>query len=304
MGKILWLIVLIVVVVALYNTFTHLSGSFKFENLAAIIRLPGAPSMRTTTTVSVPALVSTGGAGSAASPTFPTPPEPTKPQIVPPDGFTVSQLSPYYGQVRINSVSSGNFPNLNQFSLGADYSLKTPIDITGWSLKSKNRDVLIPKAVSNYDPSGFSMATDIAIGNGQYVNFYNTASPILTNLRLNECTGYLNNTYKFTPALPNNCSTSYSRSEIASFSGSCQDMITSLWGCSEPTEEQLSSDQSCRSFLTDRFNYSGCYKYHRGDADFLSSEWDVWLNGSMYFENHDLVLLFDGDGLLVNQYSY
>ena len=304
MSKILWIIVIIIVLVALYNTFAKLSANVKFESLSGLFRIPSGLYHSTSSTV---VSVSVGGDtyGGAVQPSRSSPVPPsvgTQPTVVPPTGFTTGQLSPYYGQVKISSVSAGNFPNSNQFSLSAN-SLSAPLDITGWRLKSNNRDIMIPKAVSNYDPSGFSLASDIVMGNNQRVSFYNATSPILVNLRLNECTGYLNNAYNFTPTLPNNCPSSYDQSEIISFSGSCQDMILSLWGCSEPTKGQLSSDQSCRTFLTDRFNYSGCYKYHRGDANFLSNEWSIWLNGSMYFDNHDLLLLFDREGLLVDRYS-
>ncbi len=311
MGKILWIIIIIVVAFALYKTFTQLSGSFKFESLSSIIKLPSLPGASTTTNP-VPSAV-TGNNGAAVNnppPANQPPSEPVKPQIVPPPGFSVDQLSPFYSQVRIGSVSAGDFYNPSQFSLSVNSPLKDPIDITGWNLKSSNGDVLIPEAISDYNPSGFASNADILLKNGDYVNFYNSPSPILANLRLNECMGYLNNLYKFNPALPNNCPTPYERQEILSFSGLCQNIILSTNNCSMPAAQQLNnlatySDQTCKSFINERFSYNGCYQYSHNNANFFSNEWMIWLNGAIILDkNHDLVLLFDKAGLLVDRYYY
>jgi hypothetical protein len=306
MGKILWIIVVIIVAVALYNTFSQLGG-FKFENLSSVIKLPNISdtNIRTTSTIQVP----TGAVKNTPPPAVQAPFEPVKPQIVPPPGFSLSQLSPFYSQIKINSVSAGSY-GPGQFSLRSDYSLKTPIDITGWHLKSYKGNITIPTAVSDYDPSGIVSKSDILLKSGDYANFYNNTSPILANLRLNKCMGYLDNIYEFDPALPNNCPVPYERSEISVFSGLCQNMILSTYGCSVPTAQQLNnlatySDQICKTFINDRFSYKGCYQYRHNNPDFFGNEWRIWLNGAINFDqSHDLLLLFDNNGLLVDRYYY
>lgn len=311
MSKILWIIVIIIVAVALYNTFTKLGTNFKFGTLSGLFHIPSGLHGVSSTVVSL----SAGGnnyVGVVQSPggSQTTPPgSGVQPIVIPPAGFAAKDLSPYYGQVKIGSVSAGSFYNPGQFSLSAN-SPKVPPDITGWHLKSNGGNISIPKAVADYDPSGFSLSSDIILQNGSYVNFYNNSSPIIRNLRLNECMGYLNAVYDFSPSLPTNCPAMYDRSEITSFSGLCQNIILSIWGCSAPPASQLNnlaiySDQICKNFIVDRFSYNGCYKYHRTDSNFLSGEWRVWLGGEMNFDpSHDRLLLLDGNGLLVDQYYY
>lgn len=309
MSKVLWIIILIIVVVALYNTFTQSRGSFKFEHLSSIIKLPGGINVRTSSTVPVPVQGTNQTSKINPVPADQKPPESIKPAIVPPVGFSVNQLSPYYGQVEIGYPSQGSSYNPSQFSLRSNYSLGSPIDITGWTLKSNKGTLSIPRAVSDFDPSGLASDGDIVLNESEYVNFYSNFSPVGYGLRLNECTGYLNNTYKFNPTLPSNCPSMYNRSDIATFSGLCQSLILSMWGCSVPSPDQINSvpdnEGSCRSFLTNRFNYRGCYNYHRSDANFFSKEWRVWLRSQMNFDwDHDRLLLFDRAGLLVDEYVY
>ena len=93
------------------------------------------------------------------------------------------------------------------------------------------------------------------------------------------------------------------------FSGRCQSFILSLGSCEEPTPSELNeysveNDLGCRSYL-DTLNYTGCYRTYRYTANFFSNEWRIWLNQAMPFDQqHDRVLLFDRNGLLVNEYVY
>jgi len=311
MSKIPWIIVIIIVIVALYNTFDKLSANVKFENLSGLFRIPSGLYHGISSTV-VSLSVGGNSYGGVVQPSRNSPVPPgvkVGPVVIPPAGFNASQLSPYYGQVKIGSVSAGNFYSPSQFSLSAN-SLNAPLDITGWHLKSNVGDISVPPAVADYNPSGFSSNSDIIVQNGSYVNFYDSSSPVLKNLRMNECAGYLNNTYDFNPSLPANCPVMYDRSEITSFSGLCQNIILSIWGCSTPSANQLNnlasySDQVCKNFIVDRFSYNGCYKYHRTDSNFFSGEWRVWMNGAINFDqSHDRLLLLDGSGLLVDQYYY
>ncbi len=320
MGKIIWVIVAIVVVVALYNTFSQLKGSLRFESLSSIIRLPGGVNIRATSTISVPTGTGTNGIIKNTPPpstqSLP-PPASVKTPIVPPAGFSLDQLSPFYSQVKISSVSQWGYSGGGQISLKADYSLVAPINITNWQMrsnKSNGGDVfVIPKAAS--DPSFMNVVSnqsgDIILGKSDYINIYEDFSPIGMNLRLNKCTGYLNSSYKFSPSLPNNCPVMYDRSEISIFSSTCQNLITSLWNCSVPSPDQINSvsgpnDNACRAMLSDRFNYNGCYKYHHNDADFFSNEWRAWLGTSIrnIDWSHDRLMLLDKNNLVVDVYIY
>jgi hypothetical protein len=307
MSKVFWIVVLVIVAVAVYQAFSSLKDGIKFESLAGVLKFPSAINRPATTTLSL-------SAGNKKyeynQPAAPAPAGPSKPAIVPPPGFTADQLSPYYGQVDISSVSAGTFSNPGRFSLRSSYSPSGPVNITGWHLKSNNSDLIVPRAAADYDPGGASPDSDVVLGKGEYANFYNAINPIGRNFKLNRCMGYLNATYKFNPVLPNNCPAPYVRSEIISFSGSCQSLILSLSGCSMPNVQQLNNlytynDQLCKSYVLDRTGYSGCYRHHRSDSDFFSGEWRIWLSGGMNFDpKHDHFLLLDRNGLLVDEYYY
>ena len=234
------------------------------------------------------------------------------PQLTPPEGFSTDDLSPFYGKVRTSWVRPASLwrDDPGEFSLSADYSLEGGVDITGWRLRvNKGGEAVIPQAVEDFDPTLPSKESDITLGRGEYLYAYGTKSPLGgRNLRLNACTGYLNDIYHPAPSFPNSCP-SRNRSDFANFSGRCQSFIFSLGSCEEPTPQELNkyslaNDLGCRSYL-DTLNYNGCYRKYRYTANFFSNEWRAWLNQAMPFDQqHDRVLLFDRNNLLVNEYIY
>lgn len=243
----------------------------------------------------------------------PAPPAPTSGTSVAPynipQGFTASQLSPYFGQVRLGNVSPGyNYSysgSYGQVSLYAYLSQSTTtVDVTGWQIKTNRGGEYIPQAVVIYDPSGLAAPSDIRLKSGDTVNLYSTSAPV--NLRLNKCIGYLPNQSQFIPQLPQNCPYP-DRSQIQSFSGACQNYITSLGNCQLPNFNDFrvpQNDYSCLDYLNTHFNYYSCYNAHFADPDFLSNEVRVWMGSSPFDQLHDKVLLLDRNGLLVDVYTY
>jgi hypothetical protein len=245
-----------------------------------------------------------------------TSPSPTEnqPEVIPPKGFTKEQLSPYYQKIRISSFNRSFYfsDNFTSLTLSTDYrEIKEPINISGWYLKS-NRGIVfnVPQAVNDFNPSLNVLNKDIVLASGESVTFYNTESPIRFNLRLNKCIGYLNNSYSFKPSLPRNCPYLVDRSEIITFSGRCQSFIMSLPSCYQPKADEINTfsiEPACRQVL-DNLNYGGCYLRYRNDDDFFSKEWWVWLGNGFNIANidqeHDRLLLFDKQNLLVAEYIY
>jgi hypothetical protein len=248
----------------------------------------------------------------------PTPPKTTKtttttqPVITPPQGFTSSQLSPFYNKVTLASIhaASGN-SDAARFSVRAGSSISGTVDVTGWTVRTNKGQVArISSAVSVYEPSGSSAESDILLKANEYVTVYaEQTSPVGKNFRLNRCTGYLNSSYTFNPKLPSNCPAMYERSEIVGLSGECQSFILSFGGCKVPTSAQLNQYSTldggaCRSFLN-RFGYGSCFSKYSATVGFLSTEWRVWLRDYVNFDPlHDRILLYDRSGLLVDEYTY
>ncbi len=220
-----------------------------------------------------------------------------------PSGYTLAQLSPFFHKIKFGTLSPGNIYSYGEISLSDSDQSTTTIDVTGWQIKSNRGDEYIPTAVNLYDPSGLTPPTDILLSNGQTLNIYSNTSHF--NLRLNECIGYVQNVNPFNPALPMDCP--YARqSDIASFTGLCQQYILSLGSCAFPDMNNASipqNDYACRSYL-DNLNYGGCFAKHVNDADFLSNEWRVWTGSNVIDPIHDTVLLLDRNGLLVDMRTY
>ncbi|MBI5306245.1 hypothetical protein HZB04_01520 [Candidatus Wolfebacteria bacterium] len=244
---------------------------------------------------------------------------PKKPSYLPnitdsqiPKGFAREQLSSYFGQIKIYSVSySSSETTPSEIKINSDFQDKNKsIDISGWKIKSNLRELEIPKAINIYEPSGSSQETDIYFESGNNLNIYSNISPIGKNFRLNKCIGYLENSYKFTPPLSSNCPPIYTRDEIATFAGYCQTYIMSIGSCKLPDTNYYNSlpgtDQgnACRNFLNP-ISYNGCFQKHRNDSDFLSKEFRTWVNQNTLLDSqHDRLLLFDKNGFLVSEYVY
>ena len=221
-----------------------------------------------------------------------------------PADYTVDQLSPYFHKVRFGSVSAGSYYYAGQISLRASFYGGDAVNVTGWMVKGNYGSDLVPRAVNLYDPSGLAAESDIILRSGDYVNIYNSASATGVNLRLNKCTGYLQNNNKVNPSLPQDCP-AIDRSDTTGFSGMCQNYISSLYGCALPAPNPPvpQNDYGCIAYLN-TINFKGCYDRHAGDADFLSHEWRVWTNHRFLDQYHDRVLLLDRNGLLVDLYQY
>lgn len=239
------------------------------------------------------------------------------PQAIPdyliPSGFSRGQLSSYFDKVKVSAQYNSFYTyNPSEFKIYSGLSNNEKVNVTGWRIKTNNGEIVVPQAVNVYEPSGLAPQEDIVLSANNHVTIYIANSPINKNFRLNKCIGYLQNDYVFFPPLPQNCPTP-SRSDISYLSGQCQSYILSLWGCKIPDESSDSfyasiggssrEEVDCRAFL-DTINQNGCFQKRRWDDDFLSSEWRVWIRQYILDSQHDRILLFDKQGLLVNEYTY
>ena len=220
-----------------------------------------------------------------------------------PAGFTRSRISPHFGKVRITAVRVPQTPSpadYEQISISASGN----IDLGEWYLTSNRGIELIPYAVGSLDFALPQPARPVSLRNGDVLNVYSTVSQVGVSFRLNACAGYLNNNYPFSPPLPAECPP-INRRDIITFAGICQDYILSLNACESASRSRpvLSGDFACQSYIQS-LNYQGCVNRHRYDADFLKNEWWAWTGDRILDPLHDRVLLFDRNGLLVDEYVY
>ncbi|MFH1161780.1 MAG: hypothetical protein V1696_00660 [Candidatus Jorgensenbacteria bacterium] len=272
--------------------------------VAPVTRQPAPPSTPSTS-------AATPQISSTPSPPPPPTPSPVPARILPtpPQGFTQADLSPFYGKVSLSSVALPSYySGGGQFAIRADSSLSGPVDVGGWRLKGNRSEVRIEAASPSMTVGPVNQSA-LTLRPGEELIAYGATSNYVAqirNVRLNKCTGYLNETYKLSPRIPEQCPRP-DRSQYMTFSGGCQSYLYSLGACDTPTPakmNELSYDSACRAFL-DVLNYGSCERRYRSDADFLQSGWRAWLINSLPFDvNHDRLLLFDREGLVVDEYVY
>ncbi len=311
----LFLAILLVIVGAIYGISQSFKGSFKLGDIFS--EIPGFSRKMSTSTKPVsPVKVTTQEAQrkarEAKKATTTVSKQTQEPKLpTPPQGFSQNDLSSVYGKVQITTVTKPSYasPRRGKFTLKAIGVKNESIDITGWRVKGNSGgEIYIPQASADYTLSGWMSNGDIIFGTGSYVTVYSTRSTVGRNIRLNKCFGYLNELYTFNPRLPNNCP-SYDRKQISTFSGACQTFIRSLSACEVPTANEKNqfgggADVACRALL-DTFNYGGCYKVYRGNSDFFSGEWRVWIDAELPFDTeHDRLVLYDKSGKVVDVYTY
>ena len=234
------------------------------------------------------------------------------PKIEVPEGLKESDLSPYYGQVKISSFSPNrSFGDKNGFTLSSRLSGSQKLSITGWQVKANHWDTRVPAAAGDYPPYGLLSEGDIVLENGGTVRAQYGVSPIGKNFRPNICSNYLKQTYEFDPALPSvSCPASYTREEIATAAGACQSLLLSIQNACRPATTEETSRltygefKDCEPFLK-RLNYVDCYSRNRDRDDFHSKDWVVWLKYPVLADKeHDQIFLLDNNGLVVDRYIY
>jgi hypothetical protein len=222
-----------------------------------------------------------------------------------PQGFTASQLSPQFHEVRFGGVSYGGYGYYGQITLNAyNLSASTTLDITGWQIKARHGGEFIPQAINVYDPSGLTAPGDIGLRTNDTVSIYSSPGPF--NLRINKCIGYIGESNRTIPQLPGNCPYP-DRTAVQNFTGACQNYVNSIGGCTQPnlSDPRIPfNDYSCRNYLANNFTYRSCFDAHAGDADFLSNQVWIWSGSNVVDQYHDQVQLIDKNGLVVDVYAY
>jgi len=235
------------------------------------------------------------------------------PKVEPPAGLERSDLSPWYGQVKLSSFTPNRyFGDRNGFVLSARLNGNTKqVSVTGWQVKANRWDVKIPSGAGDYPPYGILSEGNIVLENNGVLHAQYGVSPIGKNFRPNLCSNYLKQTYNFDPQLPSmTCPSVYTREEIAVAAGGCQTLLISIQNSCRPATSNETSRltyeefRDCEPFLK-RLNYNDCYSQNREREDFYSKEWLVWLKYPVLADKeHDQILLLDNNGLVVDRYIY
>lgn len=220
---------------------------------------------------------------------------------------STSFYEPYFSSSPKARIASLQFPDsfrpYIELILNVDLAQGEKLDITGWTIRSKNGSFAIPRAQKVYSFGG--VESDIVLNSFDKVYLY-SGRGLKGNFQLNKCTGYLEDSSPFTPSVPRGCAY-ISRSDVETFSGPCQQYALSLNSCEIPSANPPVpiEDLACREFLRN-LNYVGCVVKHRNDSDFFDDEWRVWMDNQMdiFDPAYDRIQLLDLKGNIVDEYVY
>ncbi|MDZ4231822.1 MAG: hypothetical protein U1C72_01060 [Candidatus Pacearchaeota archaeon] len=222
-----------------------------------------------------------------------------------------TNLSPYYGKVKLSSLSVKSQP----FSLRLTTSLSSgeTLDITGWTLTSKGGSFPIGQGIERLHPTQNMTLRNIILRPSNQVIISGVAGPFGQgiNFRPNLCFGYLKPFYTFPISISSSCPDNPKLGDVQYLRSECQDFIlgsgvsTSSCKVADYTQfPEIASDSECINFIRNRYTYDACYALHSNESGFDKSEWHVYEPRTFGGSSHDTIKLLDKQGLLVNQYVY
>ncbi|MEX1013668.1 MAG: hypothetical protein WDZ80_00725 [Candidatus Paceibacterota bacterium] len=236
------------------------------------------------------------------------------------------------GVVQVSSVrKKGTDTSPRYMDLKVNLNEGELLNLTGWRIQSNTNYITVPQAVNFFNVSEpeNNVESDIVVRDDHRIRIYivyegyyedyedeEPNDPEVDwddlwrgNLRLNTCTGYLNEEYETRPDFPNSCP-GPETSTYTHLSGECQNYIRRVRNCEIPDRSEVYSFRgeqglSCRNFILNYFNPEACFNTNSGNQDFLEDEWRVWIEKDDVFDElHDRILLLNSKGEVIDEYIY
>ena len=217
-----------------------------------------------------------------------------------------TDISPYYGKVKISSIQSETEYRPSLIRLRVNIYPGDKINITGWRIKTRKGEIIIPQGIEKYQ-SNIS-PRDIVIKESLYIYLIGDSDPLgrNKNFRVNKCFGYLKSRYSFYRPFYTYCPKP-KLEDISHLNPYCQEFILRLPRCEIPDysdNTKIMFDMECRNYIDTKFNYRSCFKDLSRDEDFLTNYWYVYRDTNIIEPLHDTIYLYDPNGLLVDKYMY
>lgn len=230
----------------------------------------------------------------------------------PPEAGLAPEVSSSFEKVAIASLTRSVNQEDFRITLQAKLSKEEQVTISGWTIKGSGGEYRIGKGIQLLYPNIQNFNEDIVLKPGERVLLSGAASPFGTgaNFKPNICFGYLKEYYSFKLQVPSSCPDRPNVQDISFLGPYCQEFILkdiSFGSCNVPDYSQnlrVASDSTCTSYIENNFNYEACFQKHAQDKDFTKNEWHVYAAKNFARELHDVIILKDKDGLLVDQYIY
>ena len=221
----------------------------------------------------------------------------------------ITDISPYYGKVKISSIQGKTEYRPSLIRLRVNIYPGDKINITGWRVKMRKGEIIIPKGIEKYQT--YATPRDIIIKESLYIYLISGSNPLGRdkNFRANKCFGYLKDRYSFYPSIYSYCSRQ-KLEDISHLRPYCQEFILHVPRCKTidyldySNDIKIVSDMKCRNYIDSKFNYRSCFKDSSKDEDFLTNYWYIYRNTDIIEPLHDTIYLYDHNGLLVDKYMY
>lgn len=208
--------------------------------------------------------------------------------------------------VKISGLQATSYYSPSMITLSVQPKYGEKINMTGWKIKARKGEIIIPKGIEKYQ--SYRDSKDIILKDYAIIYIINDLNPLGKgkNFCLNKCFGYIKNYHKFYPSFYTYCPKPKLQ-DITELNPYCQEFILRLSNCEIPdysNNMKISLDSQCTSYLRDNFNYSACFKKYSNDEDFLKNYWYIYVGTDIVHELHDTVYLYDQTGLLVDKHTY
>lgn len=239
-----------------------------------------------------------------------------------------------------------NQPRYEYLTIQVLRSSPAPVVATGWTLANQRQSVqrqpnslqpdfgtsqrvVIPAGSLQYPVRGSFALAPIIMNPGDYAVVTTGRPPdsgpypARASFKTNKCTGYLSRLPRkadlFDPPLPTDqCPDPEAAPGVADLPEACYEFVQSLPRCHTPVfdtqrrgepdlvDGQIGIDRSCQNYLREHYSYEACVARHQNDADFLGSEWRIYLGQSrdLWSDRTDTITLYDQSGLIIDQISY
>lgn len=220
--------------------------------------------------------------------------------------------SQYRGQVSISGSAARESDSRLEYVELTSRS-RSSISLSGWSLQSAltGTRVFLPAATEVFQSASINSVHPVTLAPGTRALVVSGPSPVGVSFEESKCTGYLEQTQQFEPALENACPASsdiapLSAENIRNYGSQCMDYARSLPACSYPTSVPSWMTPGCSAYIANTFSYQGCVNRLAGGSDFLLPTWRLYLNSSVQFwdNTHDIIRLLDAQGQTVDALSY
>lgn len=207
-------------------------------------------------------------------------------------------------KIKIYNVSgTGEDPMFESITI-QNISEKENISITGFTISSDKSLFVIPQG---HHLLGFSASAEdpILLKPRERAIITVGKQAKLMDFRENLCTGYYSEFSDYTPSLSSSCPRPDTRG-LLQLSDRCINIIERTSACRTADLQDTLIESACSEYINQNLNYAGCVRNYQSRSDFFSDRWLIWMQRSNeFFRNtHDKIILKDGQGRVVDEYSY